>query len=236
VVDAGLPDVAPSSAAPISECLGAANNQQWSATLAMLERLETLLPTFTAGTPPKSCMTDVWASLDPAAASLESALKRDFDQTERARRSAWLNGLPRDAVWLRAFIPGVSRATVRGSSLTFDTEPMLTQRVNTEQITAVAGPQHCVVLAAQVSGSNTTLWCGEPSASRDEAAFTVSIPDETVRARLGTLALGDVVRFGAYLALVGDIPRGESSVSRWRFEDVPANEVEVVARGTCCPH
>jgi len=77
---------------------------------------------------------------------------------------------------------------------------------------------------------------GEPGDVRDSAAFTVHIAEPAVRARLGELAVGDVVRFGAYLALVGDIPRGESSVSRWRFEDVPANEVEVVARGTCCPH
>jgi hypothetical protein len=181
-------------------------------------------------------MTDVWATANPMAATVDSALRREFEQSERARRSAWLESLPRDAVWLRAFVPGFTRAVVRRSAVTFDTEPALMRRIAAEGITDLTNPQFCAVLAAQVSGDTTTLFCGEPGVARDSAAFTVHIAEPAVRARLGELAVGDVVRFGAYLALVGDIPRGESSVSRWRFEDVPASDVEVVARGTCCPH
>ncbi len=98
-------------------------------------------------------------------------------------------------------------------------------------------------LAEEVGVPQPTLtgWLREASIvgggreEADQGAGARTEADEG-RARLGELAFGDVVRFSACLAIVGDIPRGESSVTRWRFEDVPANEVEVVARGTRCPH
>lgn len=216
----------------ISACLGAARNRQWLSTLDLLERI--VPPEFTAGTPPATCMTDVWARADPAAATVDRAIHRDFEQRERARRTAWLESFPRNVVWLRAFIPGFSRAVVRGSAVTYASKPGLMSVIDARGITDVANPQFCAVLAAEVTGDTTIIFCGEPGNTRDSSAFTVHIAEPTVRARLGELAIGDVVRFEGYLALVGEVPRGESSVSRWRFDDVPASGVEVVARGTCC--
>jgi hypothetical protein len=217
-----------------TSCRGADANDDWSDTLTLVERLSGLLPPFAAALPPASCMTEVWAAADPAAAALESALAADFRRTEQARRQSWLSALPREAVWFRAFVPGVSRAEVRGSTVTFTTEPVLTQRVLTDGLEALNQSQHCAVLAAEIEGSDTVLWCGEPGEARDSAAFTVTITEPAVRERLGALALGDVVRFGGYLSLVGEIPRGEADVVRWHFYEVPASEVEVVARGDCC--
>lgn len=227
------PSAEPGADDPRLACLGASTNRAWGETLALLDRLAGMNSPFTPGDPPVRCMTDVWAASDPGAGSLERALVEDFERTEEARHSAWLAALPRNAVWLRVFVPGVSRATVRGEVVTFDALPGLSARsasLNAE----IGGPQHCAVLAAELDGSNTVLWCGRPGSTREEAAFRVVIEEPAVRARLGALAVGDVVRFGEQLSLVGEIPRGESEISSWTFGEVPASGVEVVARGTCC--
>ena len=233
---AGAPQEASPAGTPSAPgCRGSDENHDWEATEALLRRLEGLLPKFSPGAEPARCMTDVWAASDPASASLESALHEDFRMAEEARRSEWLSGLPRAAVWFRAFVPGVSRAEVRGALVTFDVEPALLTAVDAQRVTEVAAPQHCVVLAAELHGNETELFCGEPGARAERPLFTVSIPNPEVRQRLGALAIGDVVRFGGYLSLVGDIPRGGSEVQLWHFGDVEASAVEVVARGTCCP-
>jgi hypothetical protein len=224
-----------------SACLGSSQTDAWQATLALLARLEEMLPGFTPGTPPASCMTGVWAATDPAAASLEVALHADFQNNEEVRRRDWLNLLPQNAVWLRVYVPGVSRAWVRGAWVTYDGgAPALHRAVEAAEAAGVmdpspSAPQHCVVLGAEIEGNQTTLFCGAPETPAEEAAFLVSMPDPAVRGRLGALAVGDVVRFGGYLSLVGDIPRGESEVRLWHFTEVETSTVEVVARGTCCP-
>ncbi len=219
-----------------SPCFGSSQTDAWQATLALLTRLDGLLPGFTAGTPPASCMTDVWAVTDPGAAELERALHADFRRTEEARRRDWLNLLPRNAVWLRVYLPGVSRAWVRGAWVTYEGgAPALHRAVEGAGLAEVSGPQHCVVLGAEIEDNETKLFCGEPETPAEGAAFVVSSLDPAVRARLGALAVGDVVRFGGYLSLVGEIPRGESEVRQWHFDEVETSSVEVVARGTCCP-
>jgi|GEM_PF-4433455 len=219
-----------------SPCLGSSQTDAWESTLALLTRLEGLLPGFTAGTPPASCMTDVWAATDPGAAALERALHADFRRTEEARRRDWLNLLPRNAVWLRVYLPGVSRAWVRGAWVTYEGgAPALHRAVEGAGLAEVSGPQHCVVLGAEIEDNETKLFCGEPETPAEGAAFVVSSLDPAVRARLGALAVGDVVRFDGYLSLVGEIPRGESEVRQWHFDEVETSSVEVVARGTCCP-
>ena len=225
----------PSSPHSDSACLSGEANASWQATLDTLKALEELLPTFTPGTPPVACVTDVWAAAEPAARAVETSLQADFDRNERARWVRWREALPSNAVWFRVFVPGVSRAPVGGRIVTFDTVPALTARVSRSGPAQLQQPQHCLVLAADIERDVTALRCGEPDTASEGAAFTVAIGDPFVRAQLPTLARGDVVRFDGYLSLVGEVPQGQDHVTQWHFYDVQASSVQITARSTCCP-
>lgn len=224
--DPGLSD-------PALACLGAASDPSWRTTLELLDRVEALLPTFSARPAPKRCMTDAWASVDPMRADVERALARDYEEGERRRRAQWLAALPRETVWLRVFVPGASHAWIGGSNVTYQREPQLSRDIRFANLTSsLGGTHHCAVLAASIQGGDSVIYCGTPGASRDQARFIVTMRRTALRA---PIALGDVVSFSGHLTLVGEFERNGEQVVRWRFDEVPSFGVSVVARGTCCP-